>query len=35
MARWPDDPRSIVTTMLLVFVVFPLLCFLAYWYIRG
>ena len=35
MARWPDDTRSIVTTLALVFVVFPLLCLFAYWFIHG
>jgi hypothetical protein len=35
MARWPDDTRSTVTTLALVFVVFPLLCLFAYWFVHG
>jgi len=35
MGRWPDDSRSIWTTILLIFVLFPLLCALAWWYVRG
>lgn len=33
MARWPDNLRATLVTALLVFVVFPLLCFLAWWYV--
>jgi hypothetical protein len=35
MARWPDNPRSVLLTLALIFIVFPLLCLLAYWYVRG
>jgi len=35
MARWPDNPRSILLTLLLIFLLFPLLCWLAWWYVRG
>jgi hypothetical protein len=35
MGRWPDDRRSVVTTALLIFVLFPLLCWLAWWYVHG
>jgi hypothetical protein len=35
MARWPDNSRSVATTILLIFVVFPLLCFLTWWFVRG
>jgi len=34
MARWPDDARSTWLTVLLVFVLFPLLCVLAWWFVR-
>ncbi len=35
MARWPDSPRSNVIAIVLVFALFPLLCWLAAAYIRG
>jgi hypothetical protein len=35
MARWPDNLRSNLATLGLVFILFPLLCLLAYWYVRG
>jgi hypothetical protein len=35
MGRWPDDKRSVWTTITLIFVLFPLLCALAWWYVRG
>jgi len=35
MGRWPDDLRSNLTTLLLIFVLTPLLCLLAWWYLRG
>jgi hypothetical protein len=35
MARWPDNLRSNLVTMALVFILLPLLCLLAYWYVRG
>ncbi len=33
MARWPDNPRATITTVLLITVVFPLLCWLAVWFV--
>ena len=35
MARWPDNFRSNLATLAIVFVLFPLLCLLAWWYVRG
>jgi hypothetical protein len=35
MARWPDNVRSTVVTALFIFVVFPALCWLAWWFVRG
>jgi hypothetical protein len=35
MARWPDNFGSNLATLALVFVLFPLLCLLAWWYVRG
>jgi hypothetical protein len=35
MGRWPDEARTTWTTALLIFVLFPLLCWLAIWYVRG
>jgi hypothetical protein len=34
MARWPDNWKSNVIGFLIVFVLFPLLCFLAWWWMR-
>ncbi len=34
MARWPDRTRSMVTTFALIFVLFPLLAWLTWWYVR-
>lgn len=33
MARWPDNPRATVTTVLLILVLLPLLCYLAVWFV--
>lgn len=35
MARWPDNTRSLLMTILLIFVLFPLLCWLAWWFVSG
>ncbi len=35
MARWPRHTRSTLVTYGLIFVVFPLLCWLAYAWVRG
>jgi hypothetical protein len=34
MARWPDKTRSTLLTFVLIFILFPLLCFLAWWFVR-
>jgi hypothetical protein len=34
MGRWPNEKRSSITTFLLIFVAFPLLAWLAWWYVR-
>lgn len=33
MARWPDSVRSNLIGFLIVFVFFPLLCWLAWWWL--
>jgi hypothetical protein len=33
MARWPDNSRSVLVTAVLIFLLFPLLSWLAYWYV--
>jgi hypothetical protein len=35
MARWPHNPWTTVFTYTAIFVIFPLLCLLAYAYVRG
>jgi hypothetical protein len=34
VGRWPNEKRSVATTFLLIFVAFPLLAWLAYWFVR-
>jgi hypothetical protein len=35
MGRWPDNNRSTMMTAALIFVVFPLLCWLALRFVNG
>jgi len=35
MGRWPDDTRSQLTTFLLIFLLLPALCYLAWWFLKG
>jgi hypothetical protein len=35
MARWPDQSRSTLITIALIFVVFPLMAWLMWWFVRG
>jgi hypothetical protein len=35
MGRWPDDKRASLVTMALIFILLPLLCWLAWWYVKG
>jgi len=35
MARWPRNLRSSLITYGLIFILFPLLCLLAYGWVRG
>jgi len=35
MARWPDNWKSNLLGFLIVFVLFPLLCWLAWWWLQG
>jgi hypothetical protein len=35
MGRWPDDKRATFVTFLLMFVLTPLLFYLAWLYVRG
>ena len=34
MARWPDNLRANIWAILLIFIGFPLLCWLAIWFAR-
>ena len=35
MGRWPDNRNSTIVTAVLIFVLFPLLCWLAIRYVQG
>ena len=35
MGRWPDNTRANIITAVLIFLVLPLLCLLAVWFVRG
>lgn len=35
MGRWPNEKRSTFTTFVLIFVLLPLLVWLAWWFVRG
>lgn len=35
MGRWPDNTRSTLLTFALIFVLFPLLCLLAWCFVGG
>ena len=35
MARWPDTPQGTWVTFALIFLLFPLLCALAWWFVKG
>ena len=35
MARWPDNSRANMIALILVFALFPALCWLAWWWVRG
>lgn len=35
MARWPDNTRSTLIAAAVMFASFPLLCVLAWWFVRG
>ena len=35
MARWPDNWRSNLIAFLLIFGLFPALCWLTWWFVRG
>jgi hypothetical protein len=34
MGRWPDERRATLVTFLLIFVLLPLLAWLAWWFVR-
>ena len=34
MGRWPDNTRSTLTTFVLIFVLFPLLCAACWWFVK-
>jgi len=35
MARWPDESKANVIAIALVFALFPLLCWLCWWWIKS
>lgn len=35
MGRWPDNSRSTLLTFALIFLLFPALAWLCWWYVRG
>ncbi|GIX03819.1 MAG: hypothetical protein KatS3mg113_0825 [Planctomycetaceae bacterium] len=35
MARWPDTPRADLIALLLIFVLLPVLCWCAWWWINS
>ncbi len=35
MARWPDQWHSNLVALAAIFVLLPLLCLLAWWFVRG
>jgi hypothetical protein len=35
MGRWPDNTRANWLTFVLIFLLFPLLCLRAWWFVRG
>lgn len=35
MARWPDNPRANLIGFGLIFILLPLLCWLAWWFVKG
>jgi hypothetical protein len=35
MARWPDNWRSNALAVAMIVIVLPLLCWLAWWFVRG
>jgi hypothetical protein len=35
MGRWPDNSRSTLITAALIFILFPLLAVLAWWFVGG
>jgi hypothetical protein len=34
MARWPDNFRANIVALILMFVLLPALCWLAWWYVK-
>jgi len=34
MGRWPDSRRSTWTTIVLMFVLFPALCWICWWFVN-
>jgi hypothetical protein len=34
MARWPDNARANLIALGMIFVLLPLLCWLAWWYVK-
>jgi cytochrome oxidase assembly protein ShyY1 len=34
MGRWPEDRRSNLITLLLIFMLTPILCYLAWWFVN-
>jgi len=35
MARWPDNPRANLVALLMMLIILPALCWLAWWYVKS
>jgi hypothetical protein len=35
MGRWPDNDRMTLVTAVIMFVLFPLVAFFAWWFVEG
>jgi len=35
MGRWPDNDRMTLVTAVIIFVLFPAVAFLAWWFVEG
>ena len=35
VGRWPDNSRANLIALALIFVLFPALCWFAWWFVKG